>query len=103
MAANNAWSNRIHRDDAAKFIAFLTQKSLNQQPVANCYIVTDDMPTLQYQVLTWLATLQGVDVSHIQTPAIQGGKRLSNLLLHETGFQLSYPNYKGYAEILQAL
>lgn len=101
---NNGWSNRIHRDDATRFIAFLAQKSLIQQPIANCYIVTDDIPTLQYDVLTWLATQQGVDISHVQTPVIKGGKRLSNQLLRETGFQLNYPNYKiGYAELLQAL
>jgi len=59
---------------------------------------------LQYDVLIWLAAQQEVDVSHVQTPATQGGKRLSNQLLRETGFQLNYPNYKiGYAEILQAL
>lgn len=101
---SNSWSNRIHRDDAARFIVFLTHKSLIQQPIANCYIVTDDIPTLQYDVLTWLATQQRVDVSHIQTPAAQGGKCLSNHLLRETGFQLAYPNYKvGYAKILQAI
>lgn len=101
---SNGWSNRIHRDDAARFVAFLAQKSLIQQPIASCYIVTDDMPTLQYDVLIWLAAQQEVDVSHVQTPATQGGKRLSNQLLRETGFQLNYPNYKiGYAEILQAL
>ncbi len=101
---NNGWSNRIHRDDAARFIAFLAQKSLIKQPIASCYIVTDDMPTLQYDVLSWLATQQGVDVSHIQAPAIKGGKRLSNQLLRETGFQLAYPNYKvGYSEILEVL
>jgi nucleoside-diphosphate-sugar epimerase len=101
---NNGWSNRIHRDDAAGFITFLVQKSLIQQPLADCYIVTDDMPTLQYDVLTWLATQQGVDVSYVQTPPPHGGKRLSNRWLRETGFQLAYPNYKvGYSEILQAL
>lgn len=101
---NNSWSNRIHRDDAARFVAFLVQKSLTQQPIASCYVVTDNMSTLQYDVLTWLAIQQGIDLSHTQTPAIQGGKRLSNQLLRETGFQLSYPNYKvGYSEVLQAL
>ena len=101
---NNSWSNRIHRDDAAGFIAFLVQKAANQQPVESCYIVTDDMPTLQYDVLTWLANKQAVDTSHIQTPATQGGKRLSNQRLRATGFQLQYPNYQiGYTKVLEAL
>ncbi len=99
---NNNWSNRIHRDDAAGFIAFLVQKSLYQQPVESCYIVTDDLPTLQYDVLTWLAARQGVDISRVQTPAIQGGKRLSNQRLRATGFELQYPDYQiGYSNVLE--
>ena len=101
---DNNWSNRIHRDDAAGFIAFLVQKSLNQQSIENCYIVTDDMPTLQYCVLTWLATKQGVDFSHIQTPVSAGGKRLSNQRLRATGFELQYANYQiGYTKILETI
>ena len=102
--ANNHWSNRIHRDDAAAFIAFLVQKSVNQQPLKDCYIVTDDQPTLQYDVLTWLAGQQGIDAGHIQTPLTQGGKRLSNRRLRDTGFQLQYPNYQaGYAKVLESI
>ena len=101
---NNSWSNRIHRDDAAGFIAFLVQKSLNQQPIESCYILTDDMPTLQYTVLTWLASQLGIDASHIQIPDINGGKRLSNKRLRATGFQLQYPNYQiGYQKVLETI
>ena len=98
----NHWSNRIHRDDAASFIAFMVEKSAKNQQIADLYIVTDDMPTEQYAVLTWLAHQQGIDTSSIQAPVAQGGKRLSNQLLRNTGFELQYPNYKaGYREILQ--
>ncbi len=98
----NAWSNRIHRDDAARFIAFCCEKALQKQNLANCYIVTDDMPTQQYEVLTWLANKQGIDTASVKAPVTQGGKRLSNARMRETGFQLKYPNYQvGYGEILQ--
>lgn len=101
---SNSWSNRIHRDDAAEFIAFLVQKSLSQQLLESCYIVTDDMPTLQYTVLTWLAKKLNIDVSRIQTPAENGGKRLSNQRLRATGFQLQYPNYQiGYQKVLESI
>lgn len=101
---HNGWSNRIHRDDAARFVAFLVQNVLDQQPIEPCYILTDDMPTLQYDVLTWLANKQSVDTSHIQTPATQGGKRLSNQRMRATGFELQYPNYQiGYSKVLEAL
>ena len=102
--ASNSWSNRIHRDDAARFITFLVQKSLHQQPLERCYIVTDDMPTLQYSVLTWLAGQLNIDASHIQIPIANGGKRLSNSRLRATGFQLQYPNYQiGYQKVLETI
>jgi nucleoside-diphosphate-sugar epimerase len=100
----NHWSNRIHRDDAAAFIALMVEKSLKNQLVADCYIVTDDMPTQQYEVLTWLAKQQDVDTSNVKTPAAQGGKRLSNARMRGTGFELKFPNYQaGYGEVLKAI
>jgi nucleoside-diphosphate-sugar epimerase len=100
----NHWSNRIHRDDAATFIAFIVEKAANNQQVEDCYIVTDDMPTQQYEVLTWLANQQNIDTLNIKAPAAQGGKRLSNKRLRNTSFELRYPNYQvGYAEILKNL
>ena len=102
--AQNNWSNRIHRDDAASFIAFLVEKVAQNQEVADCYLVTDDMPTQQYEVLRWLAAQMHIDTSHISTPQTQSGKRLSNKRLRDTGFQLQYANYQaGYAEILKNL
>jgi nucleoside-diphosphate-sugar epimerase len=101
---NNHWSNRIHRDDAAGIIAFLVEKVLKKQAIEDCYIVTDDMPTVQYEVLGWLANQLEVDTSSIQVPAVHGGKRLNNQRLRDTGFQLRYPNYQaGYRHILQSL
>ena len=101
---NNHYSNRIHRDDAAAFIAFLVDKVANNQIVEDCYIVTDDLPTQQYEVLTWLANQLKIDTSNIKAPSTHGGKRLSNKRLRDTGFALQYPNYQaGYSEILQNL
>jgi nucleoside-diphosphate-sugar epimerase len=102
--AENHWSNRIHRDDAAGFIAFMVEKATKNETLESCYIVTDDMPTQQYEVLAWLAQQQKVDTSNVKTLAAQGGKRLSNQRLRDTDFVLQYPNYQaGYAEILKAL
>jgi nucleoside-diphosphate-sugar epimerase len=98
----NNWSNRIHRDDAARFIVFLCDKVIKKQKIEDCYIVTDDMPTLQYDVLTWLAKRQRVETTHINIPTTQGGKRLSNKRMRGTGFQLQYPNYQvGYSRVLE--
>ena len=102
--ASNNWTNRIHRDDAAAFITFLVNKSLRNESVESHYIVTDDLPTLQYEVLTWLAYKQGINISDTQVPAVQGGKRLSNKRLRDSGFQLQYPHYQsGYSKVLGSL
>jgi nucleoside-diphosphate-sugar epimerase len=101
---DNHWSNRIHRDDAAGFIAFMAEKALHKEVIADCYIVTDDMPTRQYDVLTWLANQQNINTTHIATPLASGGKRLSNKRMRDTGFQLQYANYQeGYSHILKSL
>ncbi|HEY9032778.1 MAG TPA: NAD-dependent epimerase/dehydratase family protein, partial [Pseudomonadales bacterium] len=73
--ADNRWTNRIHRDDAAAFIAYLVQRIAAGKPVEPCYNVSDDMPTPQHEVLHWLAAAQGVDVAGRKAPAVAGGKR----------------------------
>lgn len=95
----NAWSNRIHRDDAAAFIVFLIKQVLTGNPVQHCYIVTDCKPVPQYEVLSWLATQLQVGKPE-QLPS-SGGKRLSNSNMLATGFKLQYPDYEaGYHTLL---
>lgn len=103
--AQNGWSNRIHRDDAAAFIVFLVQQVLAGKNVENCYIVTDSMPVSQYEVLRWLTTQLPTKVKFQNTAdedvPIKGGKRLSNHAMLATGFKLQYPDFKaGYQAIL---
>jgi nucleoside-diphosphate-sugar epimerase len=100
----NAWTNRIHRDDAAGFIAYLCEKVFNHQAVDDCYIVTDDMPVPQREVLQWLAGQQGVDTSEVGNVSVGGGKRLSNQRLRSAGFELMYPDFRaGYARVLSLI
>ncbi|HEY9210492.1 MAG TPA: SDR family NAD(P)-dependent oxidoreductase, partial [Methylotenera sp.] len=95
----NIWSNRIHRDDAAAFMVFLTEQVLAGNAVQNCFIVTDSKPVQQYEVLSWLATQLQTGKPE-QLPA-SGGKRLSNKHMLETGFKLQYPDYRaGYRTLL---
>ncbi len=98
----NAWSNRIHRDDAAAFLVFLIRQVLAGNAVQNCYIVTDSKPVPQYEVLNWLATqLQGNMPEHMP---VSGGKRLSNKVMLATGFKLQYPDYQaGYRTLLSQM
>jgi nucleoside-diphosphate-sugar epimerase len=97
----NHWSNRIHRNDAAGFIAYLVGLTLAGHPVHPLYIVTDAMPTAQYDVLSWLANRMLLPQPQKLKHAVMQGKRLSNSRLMESGYQLQYPNYQiGYAELV---
>ena len=98
--AQNSWTNRIHRDDAASFMVFLVQKILKKEAVQPCYLVTDSAPVSQYEVLRWIADQLHIEVD-VKNPPIEGGKRLSNHAMLATGFQLQYPDYRaGYAALL---
>ena len=98
--AQNSWTNRIHKDDAAAFLVFLVQQVLAGHAVKPCYVVTDSKPSSQYEVLEWIANkLHAERPAHV--PVIEGGKRLSNQAMLATGFKLDYPDFKvGYQALL---
>lgn len=58
--AQNAWTNRIHRDDAAGFIAHLIRRLDQGISPDPCYIVTDHCPAPQHEVLRWIAQRLGI-------------------------------------------
>lgn len=99
---DNTWTNRIHRDDAAAFTAQLVRRALAGESVDDCYIVTDSEPAPQYAVLLWLAQQLDVAADTIAVPPPEGGKRLSNARLLQTGFRLAYADYRaGYGALLK--
>jgi len=100
---SNAWTNRIHRNDAANAIAHIIARVNNHLPVEDCYLVTDSKPVAQYEVLQWIAGQIEVATQGVEVPAVKGGKRLSNQRLLATGFELKYPDYiSGYSSLLSA-
>lgn len=99
--AQNIWTNRIHRDDAARFIAFLIEKVQRAEAIDDCYIVTDNRPAPQWSVLLWIARQLGVDTSKHQAPEVHGGKRMSNFRMRALGFELLHKDYQaGYGAML---
>jgi len=93
------FTNRIHRDDAAaalKHLLFIEQaKAL--------YIASDDQPAPRYEVVEWLANMQGGEAPKGLTDEhASRGKRVNNKRLRDSGFELSYPDYRaGYGAVLQ--
>ena len=99
--AQNIWTNRIHRDDAAAFIVHLINRLLSGCTAHDYYVVTDSNPVSQYEVLHWMTAQMGMEASS-EVPEIVGGKRMSNQRMLSTGFSLKYPDYQvGYSAMLK--
>lgn len=95
------WSNRIHSDDGAGFIAHLIAADWRGEPPAPLYIVTDDHPASLGEVTSWLAAELGCAPPADGAGVARGGKRLANRGLRGSGFVLRYPSYRdGYRALL---
>lgn len=102
------WTNRIHRDDAARALQHLIARSLAGAPLDPVYIGVDDEPADEAAVLRWLAAQLGVapppvaPAGEAPAPRTRGGtKRCRNARLRATGFAFRYPTFReGYAPLL---
>ncbi|MBD8525591.1 hypothetical protein [Pseudomarimonas arenosa] len=91
------YTHRIHIDDCARAVVHLSAQTQR----APRYLLTDDAPLPEWQVMAGLAEMLG------QTPARRGpvaeGRRLSNRRLHASGFRLHYPDFRrGYRDLLSS-
>lgn len=105
------YTNRIHRDDCAGFLAHLLQLVDAGARIKPLYIGVDDEPAPRHEVEAWLAGEMGVQatpsdrlLAAVSLPAgrgTDGHKRCRNKALHNSAYQLIYPNYKsGYSALL---
>lgn len=98
------YGNRIHRDDAAGFIAWLIERGDSGEELPDCYNLVDDNPAPQHDVDQWLAAAISAPVTDDlggARPGSRGHKRVSNRRLRRSGYQLRYPDYRsGYAAAL---
>ncbi|MEM6671668.1 MAG: SDR family oxidoreductase [Planctomycetota bacterium] len=92
------WTNRIHRDDAARAILFTLR--LDDPPAA--LNVVDPNPTRRREVLEWLAERIGAPTPVSAPGAARGGdKRVDSSRLETLGFTFDHPSFReGYAELL---
>lgn len=102
VTLRESWTNRIHQDDVARFIAFLLEHPEKRD---DRYLLSDDEPVMQYEVYQWLAKQLGVEVSSAVEPGPgpRGSKRCNNARVRHSGFTLEYPTYRdGYREMVNS-
>jgi len=99
-----AWTNRIHRDDAAGAIAHL----LRLERPDRVYIGADARPAPQQEVTAWIAERLGAPRPPSAARAsggsrdLRGSKRCSSGRLLASGYVLRFPSYReGYAALLE--
>ncbi len=103
-----AWTNRIHRDDAARLIAFLVNRALAGITLDRVYTGVDNEPSLNIDVLAFIAArLQGreSEINFAEKAPLAnvsvGGKRVGNARIRALGFQFGYPDFRsGYTAVL---
>lgn len=103
-----SYSNRIHRDDCAGFLAHLALHVAAPEPL---YVGVDDEPTDRCTVYHWLAARLGVPSPHergagssTETTGRGGSKRCRNQGLRSSGYALRFPSFReGYAPLVDEL
>lgn len=95
------YTNRIHREDCAGFLAHLIERAASGRPVVACYNAVDDCPAPQHEVESWLCRALGIEPRITGPVSETGHKRCRNTRLHESGYRLRYPDYRaGYGALL---
>lgn len=84
------YSNRIHRDDAARAIVL----ALHAPSVESHYTVVDDEPSDLREVYAWIADYVGVPLAAPAPFRGRGSKRCRNSRLRELGWCPIYPDYR---------
>lgn len=103
--ASAAYTNRIHRDDAAGALAHLVERYLVGGHVPPTLLGVDDEPAPRSEVVAWLAERLGrsAPVKGREEPGREAslGKRCRNDRLHQIGFVFRYRGYReGYTALL---
>lgn len=96
------YSNRIHSDDCAGVLFYLSQLKDLKHPLL---LASDNKPVALHEIQQWLADQLAVpeELRHYGVPSRRAGsKRISNKRLLEYGYRFNYPDYKaGYGDLLR--
>lgn len=97
------FSNRIHEEDAARAVEFMTRRALTGAPLEELYIASDCEPVRLDEVVEWVRqqTPCAEPVEGARKGGRAGSKRCSNRRLLETGFRFLFPSFReGYRPMI---
>ena len=93
---NRHWSNRIHIDDLASFLAHL----LHVEHAEKLYIVSNNQPSLLHETIQWFQRQLNLPELVLQSDEYSG-KRIYATRMAEMGFQLQHKDcFEDYLEML---
>ena len=93
---NRHWSNRIHIDDLASFLAHL----LHVEHAEKSYIVSNNQPSLLHETIQWFQRQLHLPELVLQSDGCSG-KRIYATRMAEMGFQLQHKDcFEDYLEML---
>lgn len=98
-----AYTNRIHRDDCARVLAWLVSRQLAGDTLPELLLASDDDPAPLADVCAAIAELLGVarPPAAPADPHAPRNKRCRNDRLRGLGYAFLYPSYReGYEELL---
>lgn len=96
---NLHWSNRIHIDDLANFLAHL----LHVEHAEKSYIISNNQPSLLHETIQWFQRQLHLPELVLQSDGCSG-KRIYATRMAEMGFQLQHKDcFEDYLEMLGAL
>ena len=92
---NRHWSNRIHIDDLASFLAHL----LHVEHAEKSYIVSNNQPSLLHETIQWFQRQLNLPELVLQSDECSG-KRIYATRMAEMGFQLQHKDcFEDYLEM----
>ncbi|MCG2608123.1 sugar nucleotide-binding protein [Acinetobacter sp. SM34] len=95
--ANMHWSNRIHIDDLARFLAQL----IHVEHPEKSYIVTNNQPIALHEIILWFQRQLNLPELVLQSQK-QTGKRIYVTRMKEMGFQLEHEDcFRDYEKSLE--
>lgn len=94
---NRHWSNRIHIDDLARFLA----QMIHVEHLQDGYIVSNDQPQLLHEVLQWFQRQLNLPLLTLSS-AHETGKRILPKRMQDSGFKLQHNDcFQDYLALLR--